>query len=349
MHSGHRIHHQSYVSNYVFAVDDQTIKRCEHVSIASLKWIPRHHDRWRRPRNNCSVHGAKQPNCVNKNQDMAVEASEIGSSSSIGSYAIVIILFVSLFTSYLVSASFVIWRTEGIWRLPIHCGPTVVKNFCQCFSSISFSDYLSRRYYTRVGEVEDSTHDDKPVALRNKLGSKESIIVDSIIDVVPSTIQHISPHRGSRGDKRQPTLPIFIQHESEIDQDLERGYQGKNDSDSSSSSHETIDRTRSQSPLHPFNIDSPDTSSSHARNIHVPVPRSNNNNNNTHFLSSYKISENGLWRLNQGLKAARELINPRSFWTSSTTKTSLLARTWEEAPSIPEPRSYSTFVSTSVS
>ena len=273
-------------------------------------------------------------------RNMAVEATDIAGSSSASSYVIVVILFVSLLTSYLVSASFVIWRTEGIWRLPIHCGPTVVKNFCQCFSSISFSDYLSRRYYTTLGEA-DSSHDDKPVTLRNKLGSKESLVVDSIIDVVPSTIQHISPQRrSSRGDKRQPTLPIFIQHESEIiGRDVEEGYQGSSDSDPSSSSRQSIETTRSQSLLQPFNIDSP----SSPRNIFIPVPRSNNN-----FLSSYKISENGLWRLNQGLKAAQQLINPRSFWTS-TTKTSLLARTWEEAPSFAESRSYSTFASTSVS
>ena len=287
---------------------------------------------------------------------MAIEmAATDGGGNNASSYAIVIILFCSLLTSYLVSASFVIWRTEGIWRLPIHCGPTVVKNFCQCFSSINFSAYLSRRYYTTVGEVDSNGHDDnKPVSLRNKLGSKETIIVDSIIDVVPSSIQEISPQRRSfHAEKRQaPTLPIFIQNERDIDQDIEEGYQGRSDSDSSSSNDS---RSRS-SPLHPFNIDtgSPSTSPTRNKKVFVPIPRSSssssssNNNKSTHFLSNYKISENGIWRLNQGLKAAQQLINPRSFWTS-TSKTSLLARTWEETPSLTEPRAYATFVSTSVS
>lgn len=257
-------------------------------------------------------------------------------------YIIVFIILVSLTASYVIAASIVIHRQEGIWRLPF--GSSAVNTLFRAMSSISVADFLPRRWYRRFyttvdetdSEVSSSDDQAKTVTLRNKLADNESIVVDSVIDIVPSTIQRfpvvgesVSPQRKTN-DKRskQSTLPIYIQSDAEMEEGKGSQYQ----------------RSTSQRARAPFSIDSPHSHKHGAYAAHPAVNSTAGGGDGTHH--SYNLSAEGLWRLKRGLLAAQQLINPRgAFWSP---KSSLLARSWEEGSNMGETGAYFTF-STSVS
>ena len=271
--------------------------------------------------------------------------------SAVNTYIIVFILLVSLTASYVVAASIVIHRQEGIWRLPF--GASAVKSLCRAISSISVGDFLPKRFYTTVDEADSelssSVDQAKTVSLRNKLGDNESIVVDSVIDIVPSTIQRFpaigeskSPQRKTNDARsKQPALPIYFKTYAEMEEGTDAQYQ----------------RSTSQRGRSPFNIDSPHsnkrgvnsaTAANHHHHHHHIHGGGGGGGGGTHH-STYNLSAEGLWRLKRGLLAAQQLINPRgTFWHRHSTKSSLLARSLEEAPKMGETGAYFTF-STSVS
>jgi hypothetical protein len=235
-----------------------------------------------------------------------MEASGI----TLQAYLIVFILVVSLLSSYIISASFIIWRSEGIWRLPF--GPNACKSLCRAVSNLSFADFFTSKFST--GEA--ASRGDEEASVITKVGN--TVIVDSIVDMAPNTLQRIQPSSSSPTSVQPPvgdegaSSSGYAKFPFPIDF---RGYGQSGDSvDIESGEKIKVDFT-----LYP--------AESYIREKQCPM------------------SANTLWRLKKGLLAAQQLISPRRFWDPS--KSSLLARSLEEGPISAQP-SYSTFLSTSV-
>lgn len=115
--------------------------------------------------------------------------------------SIILISLLSLLVSYLITASIVIWREEGIWRLPIGKRFIVntfckIREFCLQISSCQICCF-SESVYGYENTIQFTTHDmeNKKVEKINDVNSdiEINIVVDSvIIDVAPISIQRIS-------------------------------------------------------------------------------------------------------------------------------------------------------------
>ena len=218
---------------------------------------------------------------------MAEESGSLPPSSSFNGFSvalIVFILFISLLTSYILSASYIIWRAEGIWRLPF--GASAFKSLWAAIKSV------------RVPSWMIFSSDKQSTQIFYKNIDQEMIIIDSIVGDDVNNPVAVSPRGESRKSSRHSSMEsLGVGILSSVSSSPLVRVQQNSPQTSSASEPIQIINLAERMEEGEMKCGSPLSGSLDSRKRRRSVP-----------LNS------GLLRIKQSIQAAQNFISPMKFW-----------------------------------